>query len=106
MARTAEFHQLAGYLHRLATRFSAFYERCPVLRADGELRASRLLLTDLTGRTLRQGLHLLGIRTVERMCSGPPPPAGGPGPRRCARGGPGRQPARLRSSSKYGFIAG
>lgn len=67
VARTAEFHQLAGYLHRLATRFSAFYERCPVLRADGELRASRLLLTDLTGRTLRQGLHLLGIRTVERM---------------------------------------
>ncbi|WP_328348998.1 arginine--tRNA ligase [Micromonospora sp. NBC_00421] len=67
VARTAEFHHLAGYLHRLATRFSAFYERCPVLRADGELRASRLLLTELTGRTLRQGLHLLGIRTVERM---------------------------------------
>ncbi|MEU7981938.1 arginine--tRNA ligase [Micromonospora sp. NPDC049081] len=67
VARTMEFHQLAGYLHRLATRFSAFYERCPVLRADGDLRASRLLLTDLTGRTLRQGLYLLGIRTVERM---------------------------------------
>ncbi|MFJ6199278.1 arginine--tRNA ligase [Micromonospora sp. NPDC092111] len=67
VARTLEFHQLAGYLHRLATRFSAFYERCPVLRADGELRDSRLVLADLTGRTLRQGLHLLGIRTVERM---------------------------------------
>jgi arginyl-tRNA synthetase len=38
-----------------------------VLRADGELRASRLLLTDLTGRTLRQGLDLLGIRTLDRM---------------------------------------
>ncbi|WP_431928293.1 arginine--tRNA ligase [Micromonospora wenchangensis] len=67
VARTAQFHHLAGYLHRLATRFSAFYERCPVLRADGELRASRLLLTDLTGRTLRQGLDLLGIRTLDRM---------------------------------------
>ncbi|GHJ11394.1 hypothetical protein TPA0907_57610 [Micromonospora humidisoli] len=67
VARTAQFHHLAGYLHRLATRFSTFYERCPVLRADGELRASRLLLTDLTGRTLRQGLDLLGIRTLDRM---------------------------------------
>ncbi|MEV4480283.1 arginine--tRNA ligase [Micromonospora coxensis] len=65
--RTLEFHHLAGYLHRLATTFSAFYERCPVLRAPDGLRESRLLLADLTARTLRQGLHLLGIRTVERM---------------------------------------
>ncbi|NYF55865.1 arginine--tRNA ligase [Micromonospora purpureochromogenes] len=65
--RTLEFHHLAGYLHRLASTFSAFYERCPVLRASGELRESRLVLADLTARTLRQGLHLLGIRTVERM---------------------------------------
>ncbi|TDB73129.1 arginine--tRNA ligase [Micromonospora sp. KC723] len=62
-----EFHRLAGYLHRLATSFSAFYERCPVLRAPDELRQSRLLLAELTARTLRQGLHLLGIRTVRRM---------------------------------------
>ncbi|SCG48977.1 arginine--tRNA ligase [Micromonospora halophytica] len=65
--RSLEFHHLAGYLHRLATTFSAFYERCPVLRAPDEVRESRLLLADLTARTLRQGLHLLGIRTVERM---------------------------------------
>ncbi|WP_346539601.1 arginine--tRNA ligase [Micromonospora sp. DPT] len=65
--RTLEFHHLAGYLHRLASTFSAFYERCPVLRASGELRESRLVLADRTARTLRQGLHLLGIRTVERM---------------------------------------
>ncbi|MER6592895.1 arginine--tRNA ligase [Micromonospora purpureochromogenes] len=65
--RSLEFHHLAGYLHRLASTFSAFYERCPVLRASGELRESRLVLADLTARTLRQGLHLLGIRTVERM---------------------------------------
>ncbi|MGC4869421.1 arginine--tRNA ligase [Micromonospora sp. DT53] len=65
--RSLEFHQLAGYLHRLATAFNAFYERCPVLRAADELRQSRLLLAELTARTLRQGLHLLGIRTLERM---------------------------------------
>ncbi|MGS2618416.1 arginine--tRNA ligase [Micromonospora sp. LZ34] len=62
-----EFHQLAGYLHRLATTFSGFYERCPVLRADPPLRDSRLVLCDLTARVLRQGLHLLGIRTPERL---------------------------------------
>ncbi|MEW1587845.1 arginine--tRNA ligase [Micromonospora vinacea] len=65
--RNLEFHQLAGYLHRLATAFNAFYEHCPVLRAPDELRESRLLLAELTARTLRQGLHLLGIRTLERM---------------------------------------
>ncbi|WP_433131479.1 arginine--tRNA ligase [Micromonospora sp. CA-240977] len=65
--RSLEFHHLAGYLHRLATAFNAFYERCPVLRAPDELRESRLLLAELTARTLRQGLHLLGIRTPERM---------------------------------------
>ncbi|MEU8283226.1 arginine--tRNA ligase [Micromonospora sp. NPDC048905] len=65
--RSLEFHHLAGYLHRLATAFNAFYERCPVLRAPDELRESRLLLAELTARTLRQGLHLLGVRTPERM---------------------------------------
>ncbi|RAO12196.1 Arginine--tRNA ligase [Micromonospora noduli] len=38
-----------------------------MLRATDELRESRLLLAELTARTLRQGLHLLGIRTLERM---------------------------------------
>ncbi|MBB5110382.1 arginyl-tRNA synthetase [Micromonospora echinospora] len=62
-----EFHRLTAYLHRLAVAFSAFYERCPVLRADGPVRESRLVLCDLTGRVLRQGLDLLGIRTPERL---------------------------------------
>ncbi|WP_371408612.1 arginine--tRNA ligase [Micromonospora zamorensis] len=65
--RSLDLHQIAGYLHRLATAFNAFYERCPVLRAPDGLRESRLLLAELTARTLRQGLHLLGIRTLERM---------------------------------------
>lgn len=65
--RSLEFHHLAGYLYRLAAAFSAFYERCPVLRADGPVRESRLVLCDLTGRVLRQGLHLLGVRSPERL---------------------------------------
>ncbi|MEV4808762.1 arginine--tRNA ligase [Micromonospora avicenniae] len=67
VAVNLEFHHLAGYLYRLASAFSTFYERCPVLRADGPVRESRLVLCDLTGRVLRQGLYLLGIRTPERM---------------------------------------
>ncbi|WP_435588105.1 arginine--tRNA ligase [Micromonospora aurantiaca (nom. illeg.)] len=67
LAGTLEFHRLTAYLHRLAVAFSAFYERCPVLRAEGPLRDSRLVLCELTGRVLRQGLDLLGIRTPERL---------------------------------------
>jgi len=59
---------LTSYLFALANRFSTFYERCPVLQADSEeLRASRLLLCDLTARTIRQGLELLGIEVVDKM---------------------------------------
>ncbi|WP_349879906.1 arginine--tRNA ligase [Micromonospora sp. HUAS YX12] len=67
VAGSLEFHRLTAYLHRLAVAFSAFYERCPVLRAEGPIRESRLVLCELTGRVLRQGLDLLGIRTPERL---------------------------------------
>ncbi|MFB9542444.1 arginine--tRNA ligase [Micromonospora sagamiensis] len=64
---TLEFHRLAGYLHTLAATFSGFYEHCPVLRAAGEVRDSRLALCDLTARILHRGLYLLGIATPDRM---------------------------------------
>ncbi|WP_089155987.1 arginine--tRNA ligase [Micromonospora sp. NBS 11-29] len=67
VAGSLEFHHLAAYLHRLAAAFSAFYERCPVLRAEGPVRESRLVLCEVTARVLRQGLYLLGIRTPDRM---------------------------------------
>lgn len=57
----------ANYLYELATTFHGFYEACPVLKSEGATRASRLTLCDLTARTLRQGLGLLGIRCPERM---------------------------------------
>jgi arginyl-tRNA synthetase len=61
-------NHLTAYLFELASRYSDFFENCPVLRAEtDELRTSRLLLCDLTARTLKQGLNLLGIETVERM---------------------------------------
>lgn len=61
-------NQLTAYLFNLANRFSTFYESCPVLQAaSAEERQSRLLLCDLTGRVIRQGLELLGIEVVNKM---------------------------------------
>jgi arginyl-tRNA synthetase len=61
-------HYLTGYLFDLAKSYSAFFEKCPVLKAESTtVRDSRLLLCDLTARTIGRGLKLLGIRVVEKM---------------------------------------
>ena len=61
-------NQLTAYLFELANRYSTFFEQCRVLRAETpELRQSRLLLCDLTARTIQKGLELLGIDVVEKM---------------------------------------
>jgi arginyl-tRNA synthetase len=66
--RSLEFHRLCTYLYGVATAFTAFYEHCPVLRAeDPAVRASRLALCNLTARTLALGLDLIGITLPERM---------------------------------------
>lgn len=59
---------ITSYLWDLAKTYSGFFQNCPVLKAESaELRDSRLLLCDLTGRTIQKCLHLLGIRTMERI---------------------------------------
>jgi len=60
-------HRLCTHLFDLAQAFTAFYEHCPVLKADETVRASRLALCELTARTLSTGLGLLGIDAPERM---------------------------------------
>ena len=61
-------HILCTYLYELAGLFSSFYENCPILSAEqADTRNSRLRLAALTGRTLRRGLDLLGIHTLECM---------------------------------------
>ncbi|MER5206748.1 arginine--tRNA ligase [Streptomyces sp. NPDC002825] len=61
-------HKLAAYLYGLASHLTAFYDQCPVVKADTqEQRENRLFLIDLTARTLHQGMALLGIRTPERL---------------------------------------
>ena len=61
-------HRLAVYLHHLAQDFASFYENCPVLVSEDRITMnSRLALCNLTARTLKTGLGLLGIETPEKM---------------------------------------
>jgi arginyl-tRNA synthetase len=58
---------LANYVLELARAFHSFFEACPVLKSDEPIRSSRLALCELTSRTLKKGLGLLGIEVPERM---------------------------------------
>jgi len=58
---------LCLYLYELADRFHKFYEACPILKSEGEVRSSRLALAEVTAAVLKTGLKLLGIGVPERM---------------------------------------
>jgi arginyl-tRNA synthetase len=58
---------ICNYLYELAGHFTSFYENCPVLKAEPEIRNARLVLCALTARVLNQGLSVLGIETLEQM---------------------------------------
>ncbi|WP_328781128.1 arginine--tRNA ligase [Streptomyces canus] len=61
-------HKLAAYLYQLASLFTSFYDKCPVLKAETQAQVeNRLFLCDVTARTLHKGVALLGIRTPERL---------------------------------------
>ncbi|MCZ9346990.1 arginine--tRNA ligase [Streptomyces sp. TRM76130] len=61
-------HKLTAYLYQLASLYTSFYDKCPVLKADApEQVENRLFLCDITARTLHRGMDLLGIRTPERL---------------------------------------
>ncbi len=60
-------NRLCEYLYQLSDKFNKFFEQCPVLKAAERQKTSRLLLCDLTARSLKLGLSLLGIPVLERM---------------------------------------
>ena len=68
-AEEAAPHLITNYLYETVTLFMRFYERNPILKEEvpEEIRVSRLLLADLTAKTIRRGLNLLGIEVVERL---------------------------------------
>ncbi len=67
VAETLQPHRLCGYLYDVATAFSSFYEHCPVLRSEGEVRTSRLALCAATRTVVATGLDLLGIAAPAEM---------------------------------------
>ncbi|MGD0390699.1 MAG: arginine--tRNA ligase [Tepidisphaeraceae bacterium] len=67
VARELKPHHLCAYVYELATRFSGFFENCPVIQSEPAIRASRLALCDLTARTFELGLDLLGIEHPDQM---------------------------------------
>lgn len=63
-----EPHRLCAYLFEIAQTYTAFYENCPVLKADDEaVRASRLGLCTSTLQVLEVGLNLLGVVAPQEM---------------------------------------
>ena len=68
-AEDAAPHQITSYLYDLATLFMKFYERNPILKEEisEEIRMSRLQLADLTAKTIKQGLNILGIEVLDRL---------------------------------------
>ena len=60
-------NRLCSYLFELSQVFNRFYDQVPVLRAQEPARGSRLALCCLCADTLKLGLGLLGIETLERM---------------------------------------
>ncbi|GAA2561316.1 MULTISPECIES: arginine--tRNA ligase [Streptomyces] len=67
-AREYAPHKLTAYLYQLASLYTSFYDKCPVLKAESPQQVeNRLFLCDVTARTLHRGMALLGIRTPERL---------------------------------------
>ncbi|MDJ0572557.1 MAG: arginine--tRNA ligase [Pleurocapsa sp. MO_192.B19] len=60
-------NRICLYLFELSQKFNQMYEQCEILKADEPQRTSRLILADLTARTIKLGLSLLGINVLERM---------------------------------------
>ena len=60
-------HKLCGYLYELAGTLASFYEACPVLKSEGDVRSSRLALCAATRGVLAKGLDMLGIDAPDRM---------------------------------------
>ncbi len=59
---------LVDYLYETAKAYAVFNDNCHVLKAESEAVTSmRLALVALSGKVLRLGLSLLGIRVVARM---------------------------------------
>lgn len=58
---------IANYLYELAQKYNYFYQKNKILESEEKTKQFRLKLTQATGKVIKKGLYLLGIKTVERM---------------------------------------
>jgi arginyl-tRNA synthetase len=58
---------IANYAYDLARDFTDFYQHCPVLKAEGTVRATRLRLTAAAKQVLATSLRLLDIQAPDAM---------------------------------------
>ena len=56
---------LCNYLFELSQKFNLFYQKHKII--GGENEPFRLSLTQAVGKTLKEGLQILGIETVDKM---------------------------------------
>ena len=58
---------IANYLYELAQKYNYFYQKNKILESKEKIKQFRLMLTQATGKVIKEGLYLLGIKTVEQM---------------------------------------
>lgn len=58
---------IANYLYELAQKYNYFYQKNKILESEEKTKQFRLMLTLATGKVIKEGLNLLGIKTVEKM---------------------------------------
>lgn len=58
---------IADYLFELSKKFNSFYNSCPILNQEDDILYSRALIAKISGETIKDGLSLLGIKTLDRM---------------------------------------
>jgi len=66
-ASTLSPHLICNYLFDLAQKYNLFYQKNPILKAEKDVKDLRLLITKVTAQIIKNGLYLLGIKTVEKM---------------------------------------
>jgi len=65
--RMLEPQKMVEYLHTVAELYHKFYQECPILKAEPEIRTARLFLSVATRQVLRNGFGILGISAPESM---------------------------------------
>ncbi len=67
IAENYQIHLFARYLLDLAQLFNNYYEKHKVIADDEKIKNARLFLITRVMKTIKQGLHLMGIDVIDEM---------------------------------------